>query len=45
MVKFIWYECIPHNVTCYIYKNENHAVINNSKLTYQKANAIVKKRY
>ena len=42
MVKFIWDECILHDFTRYIYKNENHAVISNTKLTYQKANAIVK---
>ena len=42
MVKFIWDECIPHDLMRYIYKNENHAVIGNPKLTYQKANAIVK---
>ena len=42
MVKFIWDEYIPHDFTRYIYKNENHAVVSNPKLTYQKANAIVK---
>ena len=34
MVKFRWDECIPHDFTCYIYKNENHTVISNPKLTY-----------
>ena len=42
MIKFIRDECIPHDFTRYIYKNENHAVISSPKLTYQKANAIVK---
>ena len=42
MVKFIWDECILNDFTRYICKNENHAVISNTKLTYQKANAIVK---
>ena len=42
MVKFIWDECIAHNFTRYIYKNKNHAKISNPKLTYQKADAIVK---
>ena len=42
MVKSIWDECIPHDFTRYNYKNENHAVVNNPKLAYQKANAIVK---
>ena len=34
MVKFIRDECIPHDFTCYIYKNDNYAVISNPKLTY-----------
>ena len=42
MVKFLWDECIPHDFTGYIYKNENYNSISNPKLTYQKANAIVK---
>ena len=42
MVKFLWDECIPHDFTGYIYKNEYYNSISNPKLTYQKANAIVK---
>ena len=42
MVKLLWDECIPHDFTRDIYKNENYNSINNPKLTYQKANAIVK---
>ena len=42
MVKFLWDECISHDFTRYIYKNENYNAISNPKLTYQKANAIVK---
>ena len=42
MVKFLWDKCIPHDFTRHIYKNKNHAVISNPKLTYQKANAIAK---
>ena len=36
-------ECISHNFTRFSYKSENHAVLNNPKLRYQKANGIVKK--
>ena len=42
MVKLLWDECIPHDFTRDIYKNENYNSITNPKLTYQKANAIVK---
>ena len=42
MVKVLWDECIPHDFMRYIYKNENYSVISNPKLTYQKANTIVK---
>ena len=42
MVYFLWVECILHDFTCYIYKNENYNAISNPKLTYQKANAIIK---
>ena len=42
MVKFLWDECIPHDFTRCSYKNENYNAISNPKLTYQKANAIVK---
>ena len=37
-----WGECIQHDFTRYIYKSDNHAVLSNPKLTYQKADAIVK---
>ena len=42
MVKVLWDECIPHDVMRYIYRNQNYNAISNPKLTYQKANAIVK---
>ena len=42
MVEFLWDECIPHDFTRYIYKNENYNAISNAKMTYQKVNAIVK---
>ena len=33
---------IPHDFTRYIYKNKNYNAKSNPKLTYEKANAIVK---
>ena len=42
MVEFLWDECIPHDFTRYIYKNENYNAISNAKMAYQKVNAIVK---
>ena len=42
MVKFLWDECIPHDFTRYIYKNENYNAISYPKVKYQKAKAIVK---
>ena len=33
MVKFLWDECIPHDFTSYIYKNENYNSISNLKPT------------
>ena len=37
MVKYLWDECIPYNFIPFIYKSENHVVLSNPKLTYQKA--------
>ena len=37
MVKHLWDQCIPHDFTRFIYKSENHVVLSNPKLTYQKA--------
>ena len=42
MVKFIWNECILHDFTRFICKQDNFLVISNPKLTYQIANAVVK---
>ena len=42
MVKYLWDECIPYNFIPFIYKSENHVVLSNPKLTYQKANGIAK---
>ena len=40
--KMLWDECLPHVFTRFIYKGENYNVLSNPKLTYQKANGIVK---
>ena len=42
-VKMLWDECLPHAFTQFVYKGENYDVLSNPKLTYQKANGIVKK--
>ena len=42
MVKFLWDECIPPDFARYIYKNGSYNAISNRKLTYQKANTILK---
>ena len=42
MVKFIWDECIQHDFTRFINKQDNFLVKSNLKLTYQKTNAVVK---
>ena len=42
MVKFVWDECIPHDFTRFVYEQDNFSVISNPKLTYQKANNVVK---
>ena len=39
----LWDECLPNAFIRFIYKGENYDVLSNRKLTYQKANGIVKK--
>ena len=41
MVKFLWYECIPHEFVHSIYTSKNYDVISRLNLTYPKANEIV----
>ena len=43
MISFIWEECLPHDFAAEIYKKENYSIVADPKLTYNKANAIVKK--
>ena len=43
MISFLWEVCIPASLTTYIFQPENYQIIADPKLTYQKANKIVKK--
>ena len=42
MISFLWEVCIPTSLTAYIFQAENYQIIADPKLTYQKANKIVK---
>ena len=42
MLKFVWDKCIPNVFIRYKYSKENDDIISDPKLTYQKANKIVK---
>ena len=42
MISFIWEVCVPYEFTAEIYKSPNYQIIADPKLTYQKANQIVK---
>ena len=39
----LWDRCLPHAITRFIYSNENYNILGDPKLTYQKANRIVRK--
>ena len=43
MVKFIWERCVPLDFSAEIYKPENFVILSNPKITFNKANNIVKK--
>ena len=43
MISFIWEKCLPFDFAAEVYKPQNYAVLADPKLTYNKANAIVKK--
>ena len=43
MINFIWEKCLPFDFALEVYKPQNYAVLSDPKLTYNKANAIVKK--
>ena len=42
MVRFLWYEWIPHDFVCYMYKQNSYTDISKPNLTCQKANKTVK---
>ena len=42
-VRMLWDKCLPHAMTRFIYLNENYNILGDPKLTYQKANTVVKK--
>ena len=41
MLKFLWYECIPHDFVCYMYKQNNYTEISKPNLMDQKGSNIV----
>ena len=43
MINFIWEVCVPYEFTAEIYKSPNYQILADPKLTFQKANQIVKK--
>ena len=43
MINFTWEVCIPFEFATEIYKSPNYQILADPKLTYQKANQIVKK--
>ena len=43
MIAFLWEACLPSSLLSEIYIPENYQIIADQKLTYQKANKIVKK--
>ena len=43
MVKFIWERCVPLDFSAEVYKPENFLILSNPKITFNKANKIVKK--
>ena len=42
-VWMLWKKCLPHAIARFIYLNKNYNILGDPKLTYQKANAVVKK--
>ena len=41
-VKMLWHICLPQSFTRFVYMGENYNILSEPKLTYQKANGIVK---
>ena len=42
MIHFIWEKCVPYELAAEIYKQPNYQIIADPKLTYNRANQIVK---
>ena len=42
MIHFIWEKCVPYELTAEIYKQPNYQVLADPKLTYHRANQIIK---
>ena len=42
-VRMLWDKCLPHAITRFIYLRENYNILRDPKLTYQKANTVLKK--
>ena len=42
-VRMLWDKCLPHAITRFIYLSKNYNILGDPKLTYQKANTVVKK--
>ena len=40
--RMLWEKCLPHAITKFIYLGENYNNLGDLKLTYQKANTVVK---
>ena len=42
MIHFIWEKCVPYELTAEIYKQPNYQILADPKLTYHRANQIIK---
>ena len=42
MLRFLWENCVPYELTAEIYKSPNYQILADPKLTFQRANQIVK---
>ena len=42
MIRFIWEKCVPYELTAEIYKQPNYQILADPKLTYHRANQIIK---
>ena len=42
MLQFLWEKCVPYELTAEIYKSPNYQILADPKLTFQRANQIVK---